>query len=184
MNNARRHSAPSVVSLALISLLVGAGTYAGRVWWHRSGSPMPARSHEVRSTAGLPRPERLTAEAAAKRQLPAEIDGYRLVSVVPEVVGHDLHALYESDHHVSLFVRPIVPHPGKVTSRDVGRYWGPEKPLLGHPAFTRTDVHHRAALAWIARGKRHIVTGDVPLDQLRAFAEAYESALPPPGTGR
>ena len=183
MNSVHRQLSPTVVTLVLISLVVGLATYAGRVWWHHSGAVLPGRARELRSAASLPprdalTPERLSAAAAAERQLPHELEGYRLVSVVPEVEGHDMHALYESDHHVSLFVRPIVPHPGKVTSSDVGRYWGATEPLLNHPAFTRTDVHHRAALAWIARGKRHIVTGDVPLEQLRTFAAAYEQALP------
>lgn len=183
MNNAHRQLTPTAATLVLISVVVGVGTYAGRVWWHRSGAVLPGGAPETRPAASLPprerlTPERLSAAAAAERQLPHELQGYRLVSVVPEVEGHDMHALYESDHHVSLFVRPIVPHPGKVTSRDVGPHWGATEPLLSYPAFTRTDVHHRAALAWIARGKRHIVTGDVPLEQLRTFAAAYEQALP------
>lgn len=177
MNSVRQPGGLRAASVLALSLAIGAGAYAGRVWWHREGAESAAQSVTA-PLAQLPRPSRPSAREVAEARIPHAVAGYQLVSVVPASKGHDLHALYESSHHVSLFVRAIVPHPGTATARDVGRYWLAAEPLRGYPAFSRTDVRHRAALAWIARGQRHVVTGDVPLEQLRAFALAYEEARP------
>ncbi len=154
-------------------LLVGWMTYSARV--HLAGLAVPgpagARGAEV-PLAHLPRPVPLSPTEAEARRLPHRLDGYRLRSVVPAVPGHDLHALYEAEHHISLFLRPVdAPAP---SPEDAAHGWVRAAPVAGFTAYQRTTGGPRAALAWIARGSRHVVTGDVPLSRLRHFAEAYE----------
>lgn len=180
MSSVSQTAARPVKPLLILSLVVGLGTYAGRVWWHRKQGADAHQAAQRPHVSQLPKPAPLSPKEAEANRLPHLVEGYRLVSVVPEVKGHDLHALYENSHHVSLFIRPLKQEALVITARDLGRLWAVTEPVVGHPTFSRTDGHHRAALAWVARGNRHLVTGDVPLEQLRTFAVSYERALTAP----